>query len=244
MSRSDYRDWVPDEDQQRFFRIEQTVGELENNPTCREASSTLFWQAFFYLKKYHDQRGLETILEGATSVEDAKKAEILDLAEKAKGIIEGEWSNFDIQLLNRFHEVLNRLRDESPRLIRKSPDELVASAFVQLHLVTILLRAQRKGLWGSPELLDSLMDIGMKAFAALPQEDYSGVLISSRRFYRHLRDKGIDPETFLNQATGGTNSPTPPSQVIREAARKHCPISLRQWHYGRRRTLALVENWI
>jgi hypothetical protein len=54
MGRSSYENWVPEEDRKRFFRIEQTIGELDNNPFCREASSTLFWQIYFILQNLKD----------------------------------------------------------------------------------------------------------------------------------------------------------------------------------------------
>jgi len=66
MARLSYEDWVSEEDRNRFFRIEQTIGELESSPTCQEASSTLFWQVFFGLK------------EGSATIEFERKVQMIE----------------------------------------------------------------------------------------------------------------------------------------------------------------------
>jgi hypothetical protein len=45
-----YEYWVPEEDRKKFFRFEQSLGIIENDPTCRAAVSTLFWQGYYGFK--------------------------------------------------------------------------------------------------------------------------------------------------------------------------------------------------
>ena len=82
----------------------------------------------------------------------------------------------DLQtLLNRVDSVLDALRNA---LEPRDEAKRQSSAFVQLHLVTILLGAIRKHAWGSEELVRDSVDRGKKAFSLLDANAYGGVLVS------------------------------------------------------------------
>jgi len=47
MSKDTYNDWVPEDDRLEFFRIEQSLGTLEEQSMYQIAASTLFWQLYY-----------------------------------------------------------------------------------------------------------------------------------------------------------------------------------------------------
>jgi len=164
-------DWVPEEDRSEFFRFEQSLGRLEQDPVCRRAASTLFWQLYYGLDQVQDK----------------------------------------VTVLNRVHEVYRAGRDNfRERIAQKQDDPLADAAFVQLHLVTILLRAIAGHIWGNPELVDDLVNVGKNAFAVLPYNEYAGALISARHLCDVLYDKGVDIRSVFSPVPGAIVQPDPP----------------------------------
>ena len=105
MGRLKYEDWVPKEDDKRFFRIEQTVGELEKNPICQEASSTLFWQVFFGLEELSAVIEFERDVQ-AWEIEPSDKEPLLAAVRKTYRFkAQNQWVGLDIAILNRIFNV-------------------------------------------------------------------------------------------------------------------------------------------
>ena len=139
--RQHYEDWVPKEDRRRFFRIEQSLGSLEDDPGCKEASSTLFWQLFFFMHKMSDEAKGSNIRDGGLS-----------------GTV------FESSFCDRICNIVWALVEKSPEVLGTDAYGRSAVAFVELHLTTILLRAFRKGLWQGSDSIDKLLAIGEDAF--------------------------------------------------------------------------------
>jgi hypothetical protein len=184
MARLSYEDWVPEEDRKRFFRIEQTIGELENNPICQEASSTLFWQVFLGLKK-----GSATIefMKNVQSIEPSPSKEALsaELREKYIGPAHAK--------LDRIFNVLLGLNREPMTNVREGgQDRLLSVAFTQLHLATALLTSISKISWGSPEVAENLISLGERAFKYISEHNelYAGSLLSERQALQFLAQAG------------------------------------------------------
>ena len=80
--------------------------------------------------------------------------------------------NTDLRTLLNF--VYDLVMEEAKRRKAGAADaELQSSAFVTLHLVTMLLRAVRDRSWGTEELVEDLVQKGASAFGVLPDSDYN-----------------------------------------------------------------------
>jgi len=205
MGRETYSDWVPEADQRP--NIEQALLDLEADCKCRGAAADLFWHIeFHYLDglqhldrvRKPDQDALLFLQDCSRKVtgcpEEKQIADAIRRLEERLNLSEDELRASMIKdlhtLLNRIHELVRGMRSSSRELASCPEDEWVASAFVQLHLVTILLRAIRKKMWGSPELVDEFLDIGEVAFSVIPLSDYEGAPVSERRALKTLIDAG------------------------------------------------------
>ena len=179
MSQSRYEEWVPEKDRNSCFRIEQSLGELENNTRCREAASTLFWQIYF--RQYAENTDLSILLNSVYDlvVEEAKRR-------KAEAADPG----------------------------------LQSSAFVTLHLVTILLRAVRDQRWGSGELVDDLVRIGASAFGVLPDSDYNWTIKRLRDVKKRLASASLHLSDVGTTDRIAITGPPPPSLSETEELRQ------------------------
>lgn len=210
---------MPEEDRNKFFRIEQPVDELETNPVCREASSTLFWQVFFGLKELSAvieiERDVQSMEQVGYSFDQAfsavigeenrdKEAALLALFRKdyreknwqsvpPSLIQQHPWIGLDVAILGRIFNVLLGLDRESVMDIKGGgQDRLLSVAFAQLHLATILLRAVSKISWGGPEAAENLISLGERAFAYIYEypDLYGGTVLSERQALRLLEQAG------------------------------------------------------
>jgi len=220
MGRERYSDWVPEADQRP--NSEQALGDLEADCTCRGAAADLFWHIESRLDQVQhldrvrdvDQEALLFLQEypGNSAEETAEAIRILEERlnlsddERRAGMIEHIHT-----LLNRIHELVRVMESRSRDLAGRPKDEWVASAFVQLHLVTVLLRAIGKRCWGSSDLVDELVDIGEGAFElALPDEDV-WLFFTESWFYgikASLREEGVDLESPGRATAHEETSPT------------------------------------
>jgi len=146
MARSHYEDWVSEENQKKYFRIDQTMGTLDDDMLCKDACSTLFWQAFFSLPHSKTFR----IINGGVHFDE-------------------EWKTIDFSILDRIYDLVGKIQNNLN--VEITTDILTDKAFIILHLTAVLLSAQRKISWGSPEIVDKLIDIGERAFNQLQGVD-------------------------------------------------------------------------
>lgn len=212
MGRLAYEDWVPEEDRNRFTRIEQAIGELESNPSCREASSTLFWQVFFGLtelsaviefeREVHEMETIGYSFEDAAS--ELKRERNRDneylLAYIRKDVRENKlehplpWIGLDLVIVDRIFDLLLGLnREPEMDVIRGGQDRLLSVAFTQLHLASILLRVASKLSWGGAEMADDLVSLGERAFGYIREnhELYGGIVLSERQALQLLQQAGF-----------------------------------------------------
>lgn len=215
MGRLNYEDWVPEEDRNKFFRIEQTIGELENNPICQEASSTLFWQAFLGLEELSAVIEFEMSAE-SMEIELSDKEQLLALVRKDyRGKTQHPWMGLDHAILNRIFNVSLGL-DQEPLMNAKEAgqDTLLSVAFTQLHLATILLRVISKISWGSPEVADDLMSLGERAFRYIREQHalYAGSLLSERQALQLLEKAGYYAIPILPEERNTTDFIEPPAK--------------------------------
>lgn len=244
MGRLSYEDWVPKEDRNRFSRIGQTIGELENNPVCREASSTLFWQVFFGLKGLSAvieiERRAQAMEKTGYSFNEAlnalageenidKDTVLIALIRREKSwqlippsLVQFTWIGLDPAILDRVFNVLLGLNRESVTSVKGGgQDRLLAVAFTQLHLATALLRAVSKISWGSPEVAEDLISLGERAFWYIREHNelYAGSLFSERQALQFLAQAGyvVNPvaSNEMNTTTF-TELPKSPLQAQRE----------------------------
>ncbi|MCL0057603.1 hypothetical protein M1N05_00840 [Dehalococcoidales bacterium] len=215
MGRLKYEDWVPEEDRNSFPRIEQTITELQNNPVCREASSSLFWQIFLGLEELSAVLEIERQAQAmekagysfsealnALAVEDNidKNAVLVALVRRNKdwqslppSWVQFPWICLDYTALDRIYNILRETNRESVISIREGgQDMLLSAALSQLHLSTALLRAIGKVSWGSPEVVDDLISLGEKAFRHIWEhpELYGGPVLSERQALQLLEKAG------------------------------------------------------
>ena len=205
MGRKTHSDWVPEADQRAS--TEAALQELEADCKCRGAAADLFWgiefrylDALQHLDRVRDSdrnmllflQDLLSMVTGSPNEEQIANAirfreERLSLSDnELRASIPKDLFPF----LNRIHDLVRNIRG-SPRELASLPkDKWESSAFVQLHLVTILLRAIRKGMWGSPELVDEFLEIGIAACDVIPSSDYEGYLFSEKRAFKAVRDAG------------------------------------------------------
>lgn len=123
-ARYKYEDWVTEQDRSRFFRVEQTIGALEDNPILREAASTLFWQVFFYLEAVETARPISGLEELISSADPATCEKAMVELERLKAQLQGEWANFDLTLLNRIHNTSLMLSETTRDALAREPNEL------------------------------------------------------------------------------------------------------------------------
>jgi len=220
MGRETYSDWVPEADQRP--NSEQALVDLEADCKCRGAAADLFWHIEFRLDQVQhldrvreNYRKMLLLLQNDSrkvtgSPEEEDTVDAIRILEERLNLSEDELRASMIKdvhpLLNRIHELLRDMVSSSRDLAGRPQDEWVASAFVQLHLVTILLRSIRGRLWGSSDLVDELVDIGERAFEVIPSSDYEGVLVSERQALKALIDAGY---TFSYASQDGVSSDIP-----------------------------------
>lgn len=197
--------------------MEQTIGALEDNPILREAASTLFWQVFFYLEAVETARPISELEELISSADPATREKAMVELERLKAQLQEEWANFDLTLLNRIHNTSLMLSETTRDALAREPNELQANAFVQLHLATILLRAIRKQLWGSPELIEELARIGETVFEVLPWEEHKAILFSSMYFYTRIVKGGSRPDAVLAYEEDTSSKPSADEEHRRES---------------------------
>jgi len=227
VSREIYSSWVPEADQRP--NSEQALLDLETDCTCRGAAADLFWHIESDLDRLqnldgerNDYRQALQFLQEYPGNSAEETAEAIRILEERLNLSDDELRASIIEglptLLNRIHELVQEMQSSSRGLASRPEDEWVASAFVQLHLVTILLRAIRKKLWGSSDLVDDLVDIGERAFKlALPDED-EWLFWTESKFYgikASLREQGVDVESSGGATAHGV--PLPPEELRKQA---------------------------
>ncbi len=219
MAKLSYEDWVTEEDRNRFFRIEQTIGELESSPTCREASSTLFWQVFFGLKEVSSVIEFERTVE-SSEIEPSVKEQLLALVRKEwSGVVQHTWAGLDSAILDRISNLVSGLNRESVTDAKEDgQDKLISVAFTQLHLATILLRVISKISWGSPEVAEDLISLGEKAFDYVREHDelYEGSLLSERQALQLLEQAGYIFTPIASEEMDTTNFTELPKSPLQE----------------------------
>lgn len=97
---------------------------------------------------------------------------------------------------NRIHELLRLTSPPGRSDIIRQADNRTSAAFVKLHLVTLLLMAVSRHIWGTVELSETLCDIGERAFATLPIEEYGLDLVPSKSYQEPQGDVNIDWENL------------------------------------------------
>jgi len=236
MGRKTYSDWVPEVDQRP--NSNQALLDLEADYKCRGAAADLFWRIEFHLDRLQhldrvrsDFLNMQLLLQedyGMHSEVEVTVGELRHIAEQLnmpEGMLRrmAEWLNMSEgehraamvkrlnPFLNRIHDLVRNIQSSSRELASRLKDEWEASAFVQLHLVTILLRAIRKEMWGSLDLVDELVDIGEKAFElTLPDED-KWLFWTESKIYdieALLREQGVDFESPGGATAHEETSPT------------------------------------
>lgn len=244
MGKSTYEDWVPAVDRHRFPDIERSIGELETNPLCREASSTLFWQVSFGLQQLSDVLEVERKVQatripgysfdealsalvsaGEVSQDLALQAQIRANPAMRKALQEElklnlpPWIGFDTSTLDRILDVSTRLKPGSVMDMEESgEDTLLCAAFTQLHMLTALLIGISEGSWSSWEFAEDLLSWGQLAYGYVLNhtELYGGIVLSERRAVQLLQEAGYTVRQIQDDQSSVVDLTSPPASTLQE----------------------------
>jgi hypothetical protein len=252
MGRLDYEDWVPEEDRNRFFCIEQSIGELEANPVCREASPALFWQVFYGLKELTPVIQFEAEIrkmesngysfdEAFSRLSSDENRDVALLALLRKEYRDKNWQvvpdswrqhpwiTLEPAIFDRIFDVLLGFKSEAVvRAKEDGQERLLSLAFAQLHLATALLRAISRASWENRGLVEDLISLGDRAFNYLYEhhELYGGVVLSEMQALELLTQAGyyVTPVATEETDIAGLTELQPKSSVQEQREQSLCAV--------------------
>jgi hypothetical protein len=211
MSELQYDYWVPEEDQQRYFRVEQTLGELESNITSRNAVNCLFWQCYFGLSRLETIMNLERLF--SEGLPEPEKQQCMDIVSKLKATDDSPWATLSQTHFDRILELEKKIENKKHQHINE--EGISSLAIVKLCLVTILLVARRKISWGDSELFEDLISSGVTSYNLLKNVyGFEDILLSPREFRQMRSEMETEIGTpLVSESVAESSESTPDEQI-------------------------------